>query len=222
MYIGKKNIQNEKFEPMFPNSRSPHEIIKSLKNSIPVNRIKIAETLKNLVFRYIESDNAHEAIIAAEITFELESEKNSEKQPYWSEMLDGLCKECYVLNSSVFEDNVHLCIKFYAILFDKKIETMLQLHGLEGIILDHSAYINPNLRTSGIGQMLVSSNVPAKYHYSNTTFDNYVATIIQNTSNSLKKVGDFCLENILPVKVMVEEYLEYTCIKKILDIQKMN
>ncbi|MDD3247042.1 MAG: NACHT domain-containing protein [Methanosarcina sp.] len=210
-----KMIESGEFETEILHLGDPIKPILDLKYSVRENRTKVVETLNNLILYYINSQNEYEAILAAEIGFGLNESLNMGKdfdkkeQLYWDNVSIDIIKECYAHNKSVFEENIHLCIQSYNVIFDNKIELILKLYGLKGILFDYSNSMLPNTRTSGIGQRLLSNTFEYGSHPGNQVFYSYVEQNIETISETLKRIGEFCLECSLPLDIK-ETYLSGT------------
>lgn len=217
-YLGKNNIKKMKllkdFRLYVPEREPPIELTLDLRYSVRENRTKVIETLTNLIIDRIKGNNEFEAILAAEIIFELANGKISksfdEKEKlYWSEKSYFLLKECYKYNKTLFEKHIHLCIQSYKVLFNSKIEIILGLHGLEGILSHYSNILSLGTRTSGIGQNLLSEIIELGFYTENSIVDLNLMDHCEKISQDLKKIGEFCLEHPLPIDVR-EKYLTGT------------
>ncbi|WP_292375808.1 MULTISPECIES: NACHT domain-containing protein [unclassified Methanosarcina] len=218
-YLGKntfeKIIEPGEFETGILHLGDPIKPILDLKYSVRENRTKVVETLKNLILYYINSQNEHEATLAAEIGFGLNEnlimgkDFDKKEQLYWDNLSVDIIKECYAHNKSVFEENIHLCIQSYNVIFDNKIELILKLYGLKGILFDYSSSMLPSTRTSGIGQRLLSNTFEYISHPGNQVFYSYAEQNIETISDTLKRIGEFYLECSLPLDLK-ETYLSGT------------
>ena len=215
LYLGKdageKIKRQEELQSDVFDLRDPITSISDLKYSVRENRTKVVEILKNLMIDHISSENELEAMLTAEIGFELNDvldmgkHFDEKEQRYWEKVSDDILKECYQHNKSVFETNIHLCIQSYQVIFNRKIENILKLHGLKGILFDHSSLMYSSVRTSGIGQNLLTNTFQSIYR-EDLLFDSYIQENIEIISENLKRIGEFCLECSLPLDIS-ETYL---------------
>ena len=155
LILGKQGLTKE--------AEAPYRLILDLQLSVKENRNKVAEALKNLILDYTKTKKDDEAVLAAEILFiikdNLLNEKSEEKEKrYWSEEFSDTLKECYQHNKFIFEENIHLCIQSYEVLFKKDIEIILKLHGLEGLFSDYSFLMCPVLYLTGVGESLFNAH----------------------------------------------------------------
>jgi hypothetical protein len=218
-YLGKNTIEKiiepGEFETRILHSEDPIKPILDLRYSVRENRTKVVETLNNLILYYINSQNEHEATLAAEIGFGLNENLimgkhfDKKEQLYWDNVSVDIIKECYANNKSVFEENIHLCIQSYNVIFDNKIEPILKLYGLKGILFDYSNSMLPNTRTSRIGQRLLSNTFEYSSYPGNQVFYSYAEQNIETISDTLKRIGEFYLECSLPLDIK-ETYLSGT------------
>ncbi len=184
----------------------PIRLIVDLRHSIRENKIKVVETLKDLIIDYIKNKRDFEATLAAEIIFELAYGRYDEalgkkEQLYWSEISNTIFQECYQLNKPLFEEDLHLCLQSYNTSIIIKIDTVLKLHGLEGILSDFTNFMNPNSLHYGIGYSLLDKIFPFDFYLIRTTTDSYTEETIKKTSEILRKIGEFCLESTLPINL---------------------
>ena len=183
----------------------PIRLILDLRYSVRENRTKVVETLKDLIKNQIKDKRKYEATLAAEIIFELANERYDEPlgkkdQLYWSGLSNSIFKECYQHNKSLFEEDLHLCLQSYEA-STQNIETILRFHGLEGIISEYSNYMCPDTRCYGIGHSLLDKIFPFEFYLRKKTLDSYIIETVKETSENLQKIGEFCLEYPLSIKL---------------------
>ncbi|MFY1110634.1 MAG: NACHT domain-containing protein [Methanosarcinaceae archaeon] len=201
--VAKKIKQKDEDRKYVVGLGDPITPILDLRYSVRENRTKVVETLKNLMIYYINSENECEAMLTAEIGFELNNIIDMEKKideneiSYWDKISEDILKDCYRHNKSIFEEKVHLCIPSYEVIFNSKIEIILKLHGLKGILFDYSNAMTPDTYTLGIGHNLLTYTFQS---------GRYVKENMEIISENLKKIGEFCLECSLPLN-MKETYL---------------
>jgi Predicted NTPase (NACHT family) len=187
-------------------SELPIRSILELRHSVRENKTKAVETLKDLITDHIKKKGEFEATLAAEIIFELANEKydeplNKKEQLYWSGITNTIFLKCYQLNKSLFEEDLHLCLHSYNISPLIKIETILKLHGLEGILSDFYNYMSPYYNHYGIGYSLLNKIFPFDFYLEKTTIDSYTTETVKKTSETLQKIGEFCLEHTWPIRL---------------------
>lgn len=186
--------------------KRPIRLILELRHSVRENKTKVVETLKDLITEHIKKKSGFEATLAAEIIFELANEKADEpldkkEQLYWSGITNTIFLECYQLNKSLFEEDLHLCLQSYNISTLINIETILKLHGLEGILSDFCNYMSPYYGHHGIGYSMLDKIFPFDFYLGRTTIDSYTKEAVEKTSEILQKIGEFCLEQTWPIKL---------------------
>lgn len=210
LHLGKKAADKIKLRGFFRLHNSdigiPIKPILDLKCSVRESRAKVVETLKSLIIENIKSDNKCEATLTAEIIFglkrnlEIKTFFDKKEQFFWDELSDNILKECYENNEPFFNDDIHLCIQCYEVLFNSKIELILKLHGLEGIIFDSINVMSPDTRYHSIGQiLLLPVTIPGYYPIVNK--QSLSIDEEKKISEDLTKIGDFCLEYPLPINL---------------------
>lgn len=204
----------------------PIRLILELRHSVRENKTKVVETLKDLITDHIKKKNKFEATLAAEIIFELANEKYNEpldekEQIYWSGITNTIFQECYQLNKSLFEEDLHLCLQSYNVSTLIKIETILKLHGLEGILSDFYNYMSPYYGHKGIGYSILDKIFPFDFYLGRTTIDSYTSETVKKTSEILQKIGEFCLEHTWPIKLKGVSCTQISSYKKFLSDMKL-
>lgn len=184
----------------------PIRLIIELRHSARENKTKVVETLKDLITEHIKKKNDFEATLAAEIIFELANEKDNEpldkkEKLFWYGITNTIFLECYQLNKSLFEEDLHLCLQSYNISTLIKIETILKLHGLEGILSDFYNNMSPYYGHYGIGYSVLDKIFPFDFYLGGTTIDSYTTEVVEKTSETLNKIGEFCLEQTWPIRL---------------------
>lgn len=147
----------------------PIRLIIELRHSVRENKTKVVETLKDLIKDHIKKKSEFGATLAAEIIFELANEKDNEpldkkEKLYWSGITNTIFLECYQLNKSLFEEDLHLCLQSYNVSTLIKIETILKLHGLEGILSGFYNYMSPYYGHHGIGYSILDKIFPFDFY----------------------------------------------------------
>ena len=205
---------------------NPIRLILDLRRSVRENKTKVAETLKDLIIDRIKSQREFEATLAAEIIFELAYRKYDDplykkEKLYWSGISHAIFTECYQLNKSLFEEDLHLCLQSYNAQTPLKIDTVLKVHGLEGILYDFSNQISPYLIHDGIGYSLLNRIFPFDFYLERTTIESYTKETVEDTLETLQKIGEFFLEYTLPIGLKENRYAGLGHYKKLLSDMKL-
>jgi GTPase SAR1 family protein len=228
--LGKNIIKDMKLRkdclPTTHYSEPPIRPILDLRCSIRENRTKVVETLKDLIINHIKNKRECEATLAAEIIFGLANIRYDEpldkkEELYWSGISNAIFKECYQHNKSLFEEDLHLCLQSYEASTPRRIETVLKFHGLEGVLSEYSNYMCPDTRSYGIGYSLLDNVFPFEFYFRKTTFGSYTNKNVEETSENLRKIGEFCLEYPLAIKLKENPCTGIKPYKKILADMKL-
>lgn len=209
LFIGKNRFENMKLlkKPLDLNKRNPIDLILNLKSASRENKSKVTETLKKKIIDCVNGENKCEAILAAEIIFELPRErinetKDKKEKLFWSQTSEDILKECYQYNKNVFEEDLHLCIQSNEILSNNNIETLLAHHGLEGILSKYLNIMGFRYYRNGIGSSLLEIIFILALKVNERGIDYEVINKrMEGIQITLKRIGEFCLENTLPIDV---------------------
>lgn len=164
-YLLSKGIENlDKIQnniSLFEGSTEPYSKVINLLLEVQKSGFDNRKIVSSILTEQIKDKvigSKNEAIIAIEIITIIFEEGND----YWRQFSHNLIKDCYFLNKSLFEDNLHISIAVNEILWEHPIEYLLKIQGLKVLLYDYSLNIQPHVRTSGIGSRLLisSSNIP--------------------------------------------------------------